>query len=266
MDSYIMHQFHGVDIGIEKEAGYLNITKVCKAYKIASGKQKRPDHWLATSRAQESIEHLSAVTGIAVTDLIKKVQGGTPEAQGTWIHPKLAIAFGSWLSVEFELAIQDWFDEWHQARLTGKFPASLTGSAVVDPIEQSVKITSLMMDELFKNNAMKDSVKAEALAALHPEYRPALEAAKKFLAVPTKDRLLTPTELGQLFDEPKTPNAVNKMLLAEGLQTKTGDRKCPYLPAGRGHDHSELVADTAKGHGKTVQSLKWFESVMDLLT
>ena len=113
---------------------------------------------------------------------------------------------------------------------------------------------------------LQAGIRAEAIAAQVPELRPAIEETKKHLLLPTKDRLLTPTELGQLFDEPKTPNAVNKMLLAEGLQTKTGDRKCPYLPAGRGHDHSELVADTAKGHGKTVQSLKWFESVMDLLT
>lgn len=34
---------------------------------------------------------------------------------------------------------------------------------------------------------------------------------------------------------------------------------------GQGLEFSKVVADTAVGHGKTIQSLRWYESVLDLL-
>ena len=43
-------------------------------------------------------------------------QGGTPEEQGTWIHPDLAIAFGTWLSVEFEYQLTQWVKEWENSQ------------------------------------------------------------------------------------------------------------------------------------------------------
>jgi hypothetical protein len=44
---------------------------------------------------------------VTVDDLILIVQGGTPHEQGTWLHPKLAIVFARWISLEFEI----WCDE-----------------------------------------------------------------------------------------------------------------------------------------------------------
>jgi KilA-N domain len=39
-------------------------------------------------------------------------QGGNPEEQGTWIHPKLATRFAIWLSDEFGYAVECWVEEW----------------------------------------------------------------------------------------------------------------------------------------------------------
>ncbi|WP_299491215.1 KilA-N domain-containing protein, partial [Acaryochloris sp. IP29b_bin.137] len=112
----LAHQLHGVSIGIQKTDGYVNATKACEAYKIAARKSKRPDHWLETKRAKAYLEYVSSVTGIPVTGLVMIRRGGTPEEQGTWIHPDLAIAFGTWLSVEFEYQLTQWVKEWEQSQ------------------------------------------------------------------------------------------------------------------------------------------------------
>lgn len=112
----LAHQIHGVSVGIQKVDGYVNATKACEAYKVATGKTKRPDHWLETKRAKAYLEYVSSVTGIPVTGLLMIRQGGTPEEQGTWIHPDLAIAFGTWLSVEFEYQLTQWVKEWENSQ------------------------------------------------------------------------------------------------------------------------------------------------------
>jgi hypothetical protein len=112
---------------------------------------------------------------------------------------------------------------------------------------------------------LQAGIRAEAIAAQCPELRPAIEAAKKHLLLPTQSELLSPTELGEKLDPPISAQKVNKLLVEQNLQEKTGNRQCPYVAIGRGLDHSELVADTARGHSKTVQKLRWYESVLDLL-
>ncbi|MBP5977043.1 KilA-N domain-containing protein [Brasilonema sp. CT11] len=92
--------------------GYVNITKLAKQYHESTGKRRDVNHWLATKSTQEDIEHLSAVTGIPVTELVQVFQGGTPELQGTFVHPKLSIRFGIWLSSEFGYAVETWFQHW----------------------------------------------------------------------------------------------------------------------------------------------------------
>ncbi len=38
---------------------------------------------------------------------------GSPEnGGGTWIHPKLAIRFGIWLSDEFGYLVEEWVEQW----------------------------------------------------------------------------------------------------------------------------------------------------------
>lgn len=44
---------------------------------------------------------------IVTSDLIIKVIGGNSNEQGTWLHPKLALVFARWLSMDFEI----WCDE-----------------------------------------------------------------------------------------------------------------------------------------------------------
>jgi len=78
------------------------------ATNIASKFNKLPENYLRTKRTKEYIEALKRslfpVTPKSVTEQNQLViinQGGRPEEQGTWLHPKLAIDFARWLSPDF---------------------------------------------------------------------------------------------------------------------------------------------------------------------
>lgn len=249
----------GSAVGYRKEDGYLNATALTKAYFEVSGKQKNVADWLRLKRTKETLQHASTVTGIPITELYQVVQGGNPENQGTWIHPKLRARFASWVSDEFGYMVEELVEKIEQGEIasTDKPPQnefSLLGSAI------DMILAPLRIDE-----RLQAGIRAEAIAAQCPELRPAIEATKKHLLLPTESKLLSPTELGQLVEPAISARKMNALLISLGLQQKTGDKQCPYIAVGRGLDHAELVADTAKGHAKTVQKLRWYESVLELL-
>ena len=65
----LAHQIHGVSVGIQKADGYVNATKACVAYKVATQKIKKPNDWLKTDRAKAYIAYVASVTNILATDL-----------------------------------------------------------------------------------------------------------------------------------------------------------------------------------------------------
>jgi hypothetical protein len=81
--------------------GYINATKLAKAYEMQTGIRKDVGNWLITERAKSNISYTSSKTGIP------------------WLHPKIATPFATWLSVEFEYQVTEWLEEW---MTTGKNP------------------------------------------------------------------------------------------------------------------------------------------------
>lgn len=78
------------------------------ANSMASGFNKKPENYLRTNRTKEYIEALKkALFPVALKSATKQNQlviinqGGKPEEQGTWLHPKLAIDFARWLNPDF---------------------------------------------------------------------------------------------------------------------------------------------------------------------
>lgn len=108
----ICRELDGLTIGQRRKDGYVNATSLSKAYEFRSGKRRDVYDWLRQKRTKETIEHLSVVTGIAGTELVHTIQGGVPEEQGTWIHPKLAVRFAIWLDDDFGLQVEDWVSDW----------------------------------------------------------------------------------------------------------------------------------------------------------
>ena len=79
------------------------------------------------------------------------------------------------------------------------------------------------------------------------------------LEAPTKDQLLTPTELGRLLDG-KSARDVNLLLSAMNYQVKVADK---WEPLSLGMDYAIMV-DTGKKHsdGTPVRQLKWRSDVV----
>jgi hypothetical protein len=85
--------------------GYVNATAMCQA------NRKRWTLYQANARTQDYIAALAAVVGIPTTDLATSIQGGRPELQGTWIHPRLAVDLARWISPQFAVWMDGWFLE-----------------------------------------------------------------------------------------------------------------------------------------------------------
>eukprot|EP00899_Mesostigma_viride_P005746 jgi/Mesvir1/15172/Mv08191-RA.1 len=47
---------------------------------------------------------------LGMTELVERVQGGTPQLQGTWLHPSLVWHVAAWISPVFSVAAMDWAD------------------------------------------------------------------------------------------------------------------------------------------------------------
>lgn len=83
------------------------------------------------------MEHLSSKTGIPVINLYQAFQGSPETGGGTWIHPKLAIRFGIWLSDEFGYLVEEWVEQW---LTTGQSPINneFLAATITDALEQAL--------------------------------------------------------------------------------------------------------------------------------
>lgn len=101
-----LHNGLSVEVPFTSEA-FFNATLAAKPF----GKQ--PRDWLKVEDNQAYIEAVKTRLLTEQHQLVRVVQGGTPEEQGTWLHPKLGIAFARWLDPHFAA----WCDEQIEAIL-----------------------------------------------------------------------------------------------------------------------------------------------------
>lgn len=157
--SIITHTVHSIIVGQKKDDGYLNATALAKAHEAATGKRKDVRDWLLTDRANDYIERLSAYTSFPALDLVRVKKGGN--APGTWIHPKLAIPFATWLSVEFEFLVAEiveaWLvknstkTEWHTDRIEGKVTRRTFTDAIRTYKERHLELSDSDKQWLYAN-------------------------------------------------------------------------------------------------------------------
>ena len=116
----IPHVIEGVVIHQRTRDAYIDAHALCEA----AGKRRFRDY---TKRAKNKrfLAELSNGTGIPIYPkarnrafaLIQSVRGGNnPFLRGTWIHPRLAIHVGQWLSVEFQVWVTGIVDDWDRMR------------------------------------------------------------------------------------------------------------------------------------------------------
>ena len=111
--------------------------------------------------------------------------------------------------------------------------------------------------------------KLNAIAKRYPHLRSEAEDAKSMLAVSVENKLLAPRQLGEILTEQTgdtwSPQRINKLLTEQGFQVRNLEGNPDYLPTDKGKPYSQMTLNTAKGRDKTVQHLRWFESVLEMM-
>ncbi|MGO4003725.1 KilA-N domain-containing protein [Pseudomonas fluorescens] len=107
MNNVIPFHYQGQAIRFNSE-GWINATEIAKR------EGRRLDKWLSTQETQEYIRALAHHLNTPEKgDLISSMRG---RFGGTWLHPKLAVAFARWLSADFAV----WCDLHIDALLRGE--------------------------------------------------------------------------------------------------------------------------------------------------
>lgn len=143
----IAHNINDSVVEQRQSDGYINATALSKAYKLATQHRRDVSEWLSNKRTQETLEHLSSKTGIPVIELYQAFQGSPETGGGTWIHPRLAIRFGIWLSDEFGYLVEEWVEQW---LTTGQSPInneSLTAT-ITPALEQALMPINQQLSEI----------------------------------------------------------------------------------------------------------------------
>ena len=93
--------------------------------------------------------------------------------------------------------------------------------------------------------------------------RSALQVAGVQLVAPTKEQLLTPTDIGKVLGV--SAQVVNSFLLAEGYQNKLPNGK--YEPTEKGEPYAVMLdVGKKRSDGTPVRQLKWTSTVVDELS
>jgi phage antirepressor YoqD-like protein len=125
----IPHTFKDATITQKRSDGYIFATAMCKA----AGKFFKDYYRLNSTKGFLSALSADMEVPIARENpwgrnlpseqnqwLIVQVKGGTPELQGTWVHPKVAIHLAHWLSPEFAVWCTNIIHDWMTGALEPK--------------------------------------------------------------------------------------------------------------------------------------------------
>jgi hypothetical protein len=117
LDLFIEHTINGGVIPQRPRDGYINATLLCNKL----GKRFADYHRLGRTRS--FLNALSADVGIPTSGLIQVLKGGNDKmAQGTWVHPQVAIDLSQWLSPNFAVMVSRWVFDWMQGKVQDDQP------------------------------------------------------------------------------------------------------------------------------------------------
>ncbi|MDU0701892.1 KilA-N domain-containing protein [Pseudomonas aeruginosa] len=102
MCKIVMHSYAGNGIGFDT-IGWMNATHAGSCF------QKDPEEWIGLDLTRLYISGLSKKTGVTLDSLVIK-RRGNEKSRGMWLHPKLALRFSRWLSIDFEIWFEDQLD------------------------------------------------------------------------------------------------------------------------------------------------------------
>ncbi|MEE4947046.1 KilA-N domain-containing protein [Pseudomonas alliivorans] len=106
MNNIVLIDFEGSPVRFNAD-GWINATEASSRF------NKEPAQWLRLPDATRYLKGLKRTYG-KIT-YVKTSRARADRGGGTWIHPRLAVKFARWLSVDFEI----WCDEQIDALLRG---------------------------------------------------------------------------------------------------------------------------------------------------
>lgn len=106
----IPHRVGGDLVCQRPSDGYINATAMCQA----TGKRFHDYNRIGPTQA--FMAALAAETGKPVTELVQTLTGGSPDLQGTWVHPQVAINLATWCSPVFAVQVSKWVYDWMSGR------------------------------------------------------------------------------------------------------------------------------------------------------
>lgn len=158
MSDITKFDYEGATISFEFADG----NRMINATEMARPFGKRVNNFLKSQHAQDYILLLEAryskwsngdQPGDQPREVLRIVQGGTPELQGTWMDEKLALKFAAWLSPEFELWVYDRIEELlttGKSEIQGFRSTGIIKSLrmVVDQLEQQEQFNMEIRDDV----------------------------------------------------------------------------------------------------------------------
>lgn len=139
MTQIIERNLHGLLVSQREIDGYFNASHLSKAHWQLTGIRREPSEWLSNKRTKDTLGHLSRSTGIPVDLLAEVITDGVNDSRGTYLHPKLAVRFGIWLSDEFGFAVECWFEDWLMKKQATESRSRLMPHEEALQVAQSVK-------------------------------------------------------------------------------------------------------------------------------
>lgn len=141
MSNVIPFCYQGQPVSFNTD-GWLHATKIAERF------GKKPAHWLelpGTKRYMAALaRHLAGGFDVGKSD-IKLVETSRVRGRaGTWLHPKLAVAFARWLSDDFAV----WCDMQIDALIHGDIPAQQHFDRACKALASGQQVASLSGKQL----------------------------------------------------------------------------------------------------------------------
>jgi hypothetical protein len=223
--SNITKQFDSTPITFNDD-GWFNATEAAKAF------DKETAQWLRLPSTVEYMTALAEVIPVKITGLVATKRG---QAGGTWLHPKLGVAFARWLDVRFAV----WCDAQIDAIMRGAQSIKAERSTLrVEFAPMTDAIVRARQDagkdikpHHFSNEA--DLVNRIALGAPAAKFRADNEIPKD---QPLRD-YLTPEQVRCLISLQRA----NTVYIDDGMSFE--DRKAKLIELFRRRHHDALVSE-----------------------
>ena len=114
----IVHPIAGQVVHQRTRDAYIDARALCEAAGKSFDEYTRWNGKFLEALSAQMRMPVRPKPGIPGFGLIQSVRGGNnPYLRGTWIHPRVAVHVGQWLSVEFQVWVTGIIDDWREMQM-----------------------------------------------------------------------------------------------------------------------------------------------------